>query len=126
MDMSPPLEPWRPDPNTAVSEYRETVAIGEFADYKIRYEYDERDRMVEFAITQRRQLGGTWRIVAVYDICHDKGLHVHYHNRDGDEFAEVPINRVDSYGDLDEAFDFAIQAISTAWIDNERRSDRGR
>lgn len=91
----------------------------------MRYVMDDHDRITEWAVTQIRKLSGRWRRVAVYDTCHNKGIHVHFYNRSDDEFAQTPLRSVDSHEDLVEGLDYAVDRVVRAWRENERRSDRG-
>lgn len=73
-----------------------------------------------------RRVDGVWHRVATYDTCHNKGMHIHLFNAWGEEFTEVTIRPVESYGEVDEALDYALERVTSHWQENERRSDRGR
>lgn len=82
-DMRASTEPepaWAPD-LPADHSYRLTLLLSERARYIQRLDYDERERLVEWAVIQSRLTNGEWQRVAVYDTCHGKGVHVHLFNR---------------------------------------------
>lgn len=124
-DMTVAPEPWAPL-LPGVEEWRQHFPIDETRSYHIRQEYDEVGRLVEWAVTQNRQVAGERVRVVVYDTCHGKGVHVHFYDRDDIEFAEQAIGPVGSYADLNDGLDAAVDTVSHTWADNERRSDRGR
>ena len=117
---SPPLPPEEGLP------YEEKFPIGEDAHYIQSIGYDERGQVAEWAVIQMRRVEGGWQRVAVYD-AHppEKGLHVHLYGRNDKEFAEEPLRDVNSYNDFVAGLDYALQRVSEAWRENERRSDRG-
>jgi hypothetical protein len=106
-------------------EYEQTFPITEDAAYVQRFVMDDRDRIVEWAVIQLRRVNGRWRRVAEYDTCHNKGVHVHFLNRDEVRFAETQLRSIDSDDDLVEGLDYALSRVAEAWGENERRSDRG-
>ncbi len=68
-----PEQAWAPD-LPAHHSYRLTLPLSERARYIQRLDYDERERLVEWAVIQSRLTSvGGWQRVAVYDICHSKG-----------------------------------------------------
>ncbi|MGB6163608.1 MAG: hypothetical protein WBF75_13755 [Pseudonocardiaceae bacterium] len=91
-----------------------------------RLDYDERERLVEWAVIQSRLAGvGGWQLVAVYDICHSKGVHVHLFNRQEEEFTEVRLRSVTSYKDVEDGLDYVVDRVLEHCQENERRSDHG-
>lgn len=115
---------WAPD-LPAVDSYRLTFLLSASARYVQRLECDERDRVVEWAVIQSRLRNDRWQQVAVYDICHGKGMHVHLFNRQGEEFTEVRLRSIVSYEDVEDGLDYALDRVIESWEENERRSDRG-
>jgi hypothetical protein len=87
--------------------------------------YDDRDRLVEWAVIQQAKRDGVWRKVAVYDNCHGKGVHRHLCDRAERRFDENLICAVNSYDDVSRGLDDVIDWLATNWLENERRSDRG-
>jgi hypothetical protein len=104
---------------------RLTSPLSERARYIQRLDYDKRERLVEWAVIQSRLTNGGWQHVAVYDICHGKGVHVHLFNRREEEFTEVRLRSVTSYKDVEDGLDYVVDRVLECWQENERRSDRG-
>ncbi len=126
-DMSAAAEPeqaWAVDLPTDHS-YVLTFLISENARYIQRLAYDERERLVEWAVIQSRLRNGRWQQVALYDICHSKGVHVHLFNRQEEEFTQVSLRSVTSYKDIEDGLDYVLDRVIECWQENERRSDRG-
>jgi hypothetical protein len=119
-----PEQAWAPD-LPADHSYRLTLLLSERARYIQRLDYDERERLVEWAVIQSRLINGRWQRVAVYDICHGKGVHVHLFNRREEEFTEVCLRSVTSYKDVEDGLDYVVDRVVECWQENERRSDRG-
>ncbi|MGH3936244.1 MAG: hypothetical protein ACRDS1_14925, partial [Pseudonocardiaceae bacterium] len=119
-----PDQPWTPDlpPD---DPWIQTFLISEDARYTQRLGYDEQGRLAEWAVIQSRHRNGQWQRVAVYDICHGKGVHVHLFNRQEIEFTERPVRQITSYRDVEEGLDYVLNLLTVSWQDNERRSDRG-
>ncbi len=104
----------------------QTFPISEDARYIQRLGYDERGRLAEWAVVQSRRRNGRWQRVAVYDICHGKGVHVHLFNQQEIEFTETLVRQVMSYKDVEDGLDYVLdRLIESWWQENERRSDRG-
>jgi hypothetical protein len=129
VDMSAAAEleqPWDPDlpPEDPLVQ---TFPLSEHSRYTQRLGLDERGRLVEWAVIQSRFRNGRWQRVAVYDICHDKGLHVHLFNRQEEEFTEARLRSVMSYKDVEDGLDYVLHRLIDleCWQENERRSDRG-
>lgn len=127
IDISAEAESWqesdgRPPEET---EYEQMFPISETVGYIQRFVMDDHDQIRQWAVVQVRRVGGRWQRVAVYDTCHDKGVHVHFYDRNGVEFAETALRSVDSYDDLVDGLDYAVDRVVMAWRENERRSDRG-
>jgi hypothetical protein len=106
-------------------EYEQTFPIGENVAYVQRFVMDDRDRIKRWAVVQIRRVQGSWHRVAVYDTCHEKGIHVHFYDKEDVEFAETHLRSVDSNADLVEGLDYAVVRVVEAWRENERRSERG-
>jgi hypothetical protein len=121
---SSPAPTWAPD-LPIVEQYTQTFPFGADAEYVLRYDLDEWNRTVEWAVIQKRRLHGHWQRVAVYDTCHGKGVHVHFYDRDDHEFAQTPLRPIKSHKDLDEGLQDALRWVCDSWRENERRSDRG-
>ncbi|MGH3826154.1 MAG: hypothetical protein ACRDQX_03120 [Pseudonocardiaceae bacterium] len=119
-----PGQAWTPDlpPDHT---YQWTFPISEDARYVQRLDYDERERLVEWAVVQSRLRNDRWQRVASYDICHDKGVHVHLFNRHEIEFTEIGLRLVASYKDVEDGLDYVLHRLTECWQENERRSDRG-
>ncbi len=115
---------WEPD-LPAVDFYVQSFLIGEAARYIQRLDYDERERLVEWAVIQLRLRNGRWLDVALYDTCHGKGVHKHLFNRQGDEFTEVSLRPITSYQDVEDGLDWVLDQLAQYYRENERRSDRG-
>lgn len=127
-DMSnhPVDQVWRPD-LPPVEEHRDVFPISASVDYSLRYELDEYGRINDWAVVQRRVVNEVRQTVAVYDACHGKDVHVHLYNRDGIEFDQHPLHRpVRSYSELEDGMDYATERVVKDWLENERRSDRGK
>jgi len=87
--------------------------------------YDTHGQLADWTVVQMRRVQDRWLRVAVYDICHNKGVHVHLFNREGTEFTETSLRPVASYQDIVDGLDYALERVITHWEENERRSDRG-
>jgi hypothetical protein len=127
-DMSAGTEPppgWVPE-LPKVDTWEQEFPISDRASYVQRLDLDERGHIVEWAVIQKVRTDDGSRRVAVYDTCHDKGMHVHLYDRDENEFTEEPIMPIGSYRDMEQALDYAVDRVVNAWQENERRSDRGR
>ncbi|MGH3904225.1 MAG: DUF7718 family protein [Pseudonocardiaceae bacterium] len=92
---------------------------------KQKFSQDAYGRVAEWAVVQLRRDGDRWRRIAVYDICHGKGVHVHLYDRQEIEFTEAFLRPVSSYQDVEDGLDYAVQRVTECWQENERRSDRG-
>lgn len=115
---------WTPD-LPKVDTYEQVFSINATAQYVQRLDLDERNRPVEWVVIQMRLVAGRWRRVAVYDTCHQKGVHVHFYDRDENQFDEAVLWDVEGYDDLEQGLDYALKRVSESWRENERRSDRG-
>ncbi|GAA1402085.1 hypothetical protein GCM10009613_61470 [Pseudonocardia kongjuensis] len=115
---------WAPE-LPAEDEWIDIIPISETVSYLLRYETDQYNRIVEFAVIQRTHEDGDVRRVALYDSCHGKGVHVHYYDRDEREIEQHPLRPVTSYEELESGMDYAIERVSKDWEENERRSRRG-
>jgi hypothetical protein len=125
MNAAEPEQPWAPDRPAEGHPYEATFLISEDAGYVQRYSNDEYGRIVEWAVVQMRRDGPRWRRVAVYDICHDKGVHLHLYDREEVQFTETPLRPVRSYQDIDDGLTYALDRVIECWQENERRSHRG-
>lgn len=119
--MGTKLPPWRPELE-AVDWHVQEFPINESTSYIIRMQTDDRNRLVEWAVIQMKNR----RRIALYDVCHGKGYHLHLYNRTAREFAQISLRVVDSYEDMNWAYDDAAVRVSQYWYENERRSDSGR
>jgi hypothetical protein len=126
VDMATRLGPWMPDLPGVEPPWTQHFPLSEAAEYVQRLTYDERGRLVEWAVIQNRRIDGLWVCTAVYDICHEKGVHVHLYNRNGVEFHQRSLMPVESYADVEAGVDYALERVAECWEENERRSDRGR
>jgi hypothetical protein len=117
---------WTPDLEPEWPPYEDTFPISEDARYVQRLGYDEYQRLTEWAVVQMRREDDRWCRVAVYDICHGKGVHVHLYDRQEIEFTEQFLRPVSSYRDIEVGLDYALERVTECWQENERRSDRGR
>jgi hypothetical protein len=115
---------WTPE-LPSVDQFTQTFSISDTTSYVQRFDLDERGRIVEWAVVQTRTVGTRSQRVVVYDTCHSKGVHAHFYDREGQEFAEEPLQPVASYKDLEEGLDHAVRRVVETWRENERRSDRG-
>ena len=120
-----PQQPWAPDLPPDGSPWEQTFPLSEDARYVQRLGIDETGRLVEWAVIQMRRQAGKWRKVAVYDISHGKGVHVHLFNRQEVKFTEMSLRPVSSYEDVEAGLDYALKRVTEYWLENERRSDRG-
>jgi hypothetical protein len=130
VDMSAAAEPEQVGTPDWQSEYtytyRYTCAVGEYGRYTQRLECDERDRLIEWAVVQSRLRDGQWQRVALYDICHGKGVHLHLYDRREEEFTQVSLRPVTSHRDVVNGLDYVLEhLIGPWWHENERRSDCG-
>jgi hypothetical protein len=119
VDMSAPLPAWSPEMDTC-DEFVQEFPINESVSYRIRMEMDERNRLVEWAVVQKRD----GHRVAVYDVCHGKGYHLHLYDERGTEIDEIALRPVDSYADSEACLNDAVERIVRYWVENERRCDR--
>jgi hypothetical protein len=120
-----PEQPWTPDVPPEHT-YRYTCPVGEDGRYTQRLECDERGRLVEWAVVQSRLRDGKWQRVALYDVCHGKGVHLHLYDRQQEEFTQVSLRPVTSYKDVLDGLDYVMgHLIDVWWHENERRSDCG-
>lgn len=115
---------WAPD-LPKVETYEQEFPVSDSASYLLKMDLDERNRLVEWAVIQLRSVNGRKMTVAVYDTCHEKGVHVHHYDREGERISEEVLQGVASYRDLEEGLDYAVKRASEAWRENERRCDRG-
>jgi hypothetical protein len=120
-------QPWAPDPDLpSIHTYRFTITVSEHSRYTQRLECDERDRVVEWAVVQSRLRNGRWQRVAVYDVSHGKGVHLHLYDRREKEFTQVSLRPVTCQEDVEDGLDYVMEhLIEPWWHENERRSDRG-
>lgn len=125
MNAAEPERPWEPDLPAEWPPYEDTFPISEDARCVQKFSLDEYGRTVEWAVVQMRRDGDRWRRVAVYDICHGKGVHLHLYDREEVQFTETPLRPVRSYQDVDDGLDYALERVTECWLENERRSDRG-
>src|SRR6185437_10460703 len=105
-----PDQPWAPELPT-VRTYLYTFLISATARYTQRLDCDEWDRLVEWAVIQSRLIDGRWQRVAVYDICHRKGAHIHLYDREEREFTQVSLKPVTCRRDVEEALDEALDRV---------------
>lgn len=119
--MSPPVAApaWAPELRM-YDEYVQEFPVNDSVSYYPRMEFDERHRLVEWAVTATYN----GRRVVVYDVCHGKGYHVHYYDEDGTEIRQVSLGPVDSYKDMEACLDDAIQRVVQRWAKNEGRCDK--
>jgi hypothetical protein len=82
----------------AATPFEDTFPISEDARYVQKFSLDEYGRVAEWAVVQMRRDGDRWRRVAVYDICHGKGVHLHLYDREEVQFTETPYDRCRSPG----------------------------
>lgn len=120
-----PEQPWAPD-LPLMHTYRYTIAVSDSGRYTQRLDCDERDRLIEWAVIQSRFRSNRWQRVALYDICHGKGVHLHLYDRRETEFTQVSILPVTCQKDIEDGLDHVIEhLIGPWWQENEWRSDRG-
>ena len=124
--MSPAPGPWSPELPPEGVPYEQEFPISAEVSYIQRLEQDQYGRIVEWAVIQMRVVDGRHQRVVVYDTCHGKGLHAHFYDREDTEFAEEAYRPINSYDDLEAGLDYALERVSQAWQENQRRSDRGR
>lgn len=89
---------------------------------KFRQVLDDRDRLVDFALTHQHQEGTDWFDVARADCAHDE-VHLHLWSFTGAEIARRVL--ADS-SDMDDGYDLAEEAVIGAWENNLRRWSHGR
>lgn len=129
MNAAQPQQAWAPDLEPEWPPYEQWFPIVEDDDTRRviqKIGEDTYGRIAEWAVVQMRFDGEGWRRVAVYDICHRKGMHVHLYDRSGVEFTQVPLRPVASYRDAEDCLGDAQDRVFRYWQENERRSDRGR
>jgi hypothetical protein len=131
VDMNEPAEPERPwiPYLPADDSIEQPLPLGERSRCIQRLAFDEQGRLVEWAVIQSRLVDGQWQRVAVYDTCHDKGVHVHLFNRQEERFTEISLRRpIKSYKDVEDGLDYVMHCLIDLgyWQENERRSDCGR
>ncbi len=93
MNAAEPDQTWTPDLEPEWPPYEDTFPISEDARYVQKFSLDEYGRVAEWAVVQMRSDGDRWRRVAVYDICHGKGVHLHLYDREEVQFTEPPCDR---------------------------------
>ncbi len=125
MNAAEPEQPWAPEMEPEGPPWEIEILISEDVRCKQKFSQDVYGRVAEWAVVQLRRDGDRWRRIAVYDICHGKGVHVHLYDRQEIEFTEVPLRPVSSYQDVEDGLDYAVQRVTECWQENERRSDRG-
>lgn len=124
MNAAEPERPWAPELEPE-EPWEQEILISEDVRYQQKLAHDAYGRLADWAVVQMRRVEGRWLRVAVYDICHGKGVHVHLYNREGEQFTETPLRPVASYQDVEEGLDYALERVVEHWQENERRSDRG-
>lgn len=125
MGVGDPGHTWVPELEPEWPPWEQTFPISEDARYVQKFANDEYGRLTEWAVVQMRRDGDRWRRVAVYDICHGKGVHLHLFNAQKIEFSEQRLRPVLSYQDIEDGLDYALERVTECWQENERRSDRG-
>jgi hypothetical protein len=125
MNAAEPERSWAPDLEPEWPPFEDTFPISEDARHVQKFSLDEYGRVAEWAVVQMRRDGDQWRRVAVYDICHGKGVHLHLYDREEVQFTETPLRPVLSYQDVDDGLDYALERVTECWQENERRSNRG-
>jgi len=125
MNAAEPERVWAPELEPEAPGFEQTILISDDVRYVQKFAEDACGRIAEWAVVQLRRVEGRWRRVAVYDICHGKGVHVHLYDREGIQFTETPLRPVVSYQDVEDGLDYAVDRVVEHWEENERRSDRG-
>lgn len=118
-----PAQPWAPELPT-VRTYQYTFLISATVRYTQRLDCDEWDRVVEWAVIQSRLRNGRWQRVALYDICHGKGMHLHLYDRQEREFTQISLRPVTCRRDVIEGLNEALDRVIEHSEENEWRSDR--
>jgi hypothetical protein len=125
MNAAEPERVWAPELEPEAPGFEQTILISDDVRYVQKFAEDTYGRLAEWAVVQLRRVEGRWHRVAVYDICHGKGVHVHLYDREGIQFTETPLRPVASYQDVEDGLDYAVDRVVEHWEENERRSDRG-
>jgi len=125
MNAAEPERAWAPELPPELPWYEQIFPISERVSYRQRLGEDAYGRLAEWAVVQMRRVEDQWQRVAVYDICHGKGVHVHLYDREGREFTETSLRPVTCYQDVEDGLDYALERVTRHWEENERRSDRG-
>lgn len=122
-----PEHPWTPDSDPPETHtYPFIITVSDTGRYIQRLECDERDRLVEWAVIQQRFRNGRWYDVAIYDMCHRKGVHLHLYDRQENEFTQRSLMPVTCQKDIEDGIDHVLEHLIEAWwYENERRSDCG-
>jgi hypothetical protein len=125
MSMVEQTTEWRPE-FESLTEWSQRFPISDLARYLLRLHCDERNRLVRFEVIEEQLVTGQWRRIAVYDMCHHKGLHRHLYGRYEVEFDERWLLVVQSHSDADAAQHYAIEHVTKHWEEHRMRSQRGR
>lgn len=128
MNAAEPEQSWMPDLDPEGEEYSQPFPIQDAPDHVSavqRMTFDRYGRIFEWAVVQRLRDPTRWRRIAVYDICHGKGMHIHLYDSAEDEFTQIPLRPVRSYRDIEKCLDEALYLVEMHWEDNIRRSNRG-
>lgn len=126
MSIAPAPAVWEPESPPDGDPYVQDFPISESAYFVQKLYHDERGRLVGWAVIQMRRRDGRKLRVAVYDHCHGKGFHVHFHDAEGNEFEEVRLNAINCQEEFESCLDDAVDRVVDNWQINERRSDRGK
>lgn len=122
--------PWMPDLDPEGEDFSQPFIVKDAPDHVgavRRMRFDRYGQLIEWAVILRYQEPATqrWRRIAVYDICHGKGMHVHLYDKRGNDFTQVSLRPVRSYREIGESLDEAVERIHSHWEANLRRSNRG-
>jgi hypothetical protein len=81
----------------------------------LRFMIGPRNELLDFALVQQVQIGGTWHDVVRYDS--HRSVHVHIFSRNGEELKK----EICDLAEIDRGYDTATAAISDGWRENRRR-----
>jgi hypothetical protein len=125
---APPPAPWSPD-LTQCQPYEYVVTlVGQDARVMVRHFYDDRDRIVDFAMVLQRWVGpegDDWADVLQVDCDHGE-VHVHRFGSSGEQTSRTTFCTLAGPDDVTAGCDYAEDLILGGWEEHLRRWEFGR
>lgn len=112
-----------PDPDTIQEHtWRAPLAGGDIIVH--RFEQDDRDRLLGFALIHMTKTENGFEEVARIDTRHEE-VHLHQLKKGGSELARTVVRTIQSHEDVERGYDEALELITENWEEHKRRWQRG-